>query len=76
MMLRGGKGEGVVKVGEGGVEVVDEEAAAEMARRRYRERRSVGDGEAEALHRRPRKAAERSRRRAVVSVVQFPERPF
>jgi len=55
------------------VEVVDEEAAAEMARRRYRERRSVGDGEAEALHRRPRKAAERSRRRAVVSVVQFPE---
>ena len=52
---------------------MDEEAAAEMARRRYRERRSVGDGEAEALHRRPRKAAERSRRRAVVSVVQFPE---
>ena len=73
MMLRRGKGEGVVREGEGGGEVVDEETAAEVARRRYRERRAAGDGEAEALHRRPRKAAERSRRRAVVSVVQFAE---
>ena len=64
MRLRGREGErgpGLVDWA-GEVEV----SAAEVSRCRDRQRRAVGDGEAEALHRRPREAAERWKRRAVV----------
>jgi hypothetical protein len=76
MMMREGKVEGGAGKGEWGGEVLEVEvAAAEVARRWYRQRRAVGDGEVEVLHRRPRKEAGGGRR-AVVLVsfrLQFQE---
>lgn len=81
MMMRGGKGEGGAGEGEWGGEVV-EVAAAEVARRRYRQRRAVGDGEVKVLHRRPRNEAGAGRWfqtsvvRSVSAFRRASERPF
>jgi hypothetical protein len=55
-MTRRGVGEGGVREGERGREVL-EVAAAKMRRRRDGKRRAMRDGDAEALHRRRRRQA-------------------